>query len=180
MRAQSNLESRAHSPIAEFPPITADAFSAYICLGPRHPPTADIYKRCYDKLPRKDDAFWLAQNYFRLVAWAGTPVLQADLVQLIDGAYGLQSGVDARLSLQRLSLVYVVLALGEMFNMEVGPNSQSSKRYFYAAQECLLLGCFMVYNTTTAVQSLVSSSQTHADGSLCLPNSLRESMLVSS
>lgn len=65
----------------------------------------------------------------------------------------------------------MILALGELVNMETPPNNAESKMFFAKAQEALFHGQFLTYNTLTGVQTLVSLGRaklmTVHDGQIC-------------
>lgn len=108
-------------------------------------------------LPPRDEANYLLDCYFRLLAWDGTPVTRPDLELVFTHTYE-HSSVDAftPYEFQRVGLVYVCLALGTLVNMELPAHDPSGTKYFIEAQRCLLAGKYMTNNTLTCLSALVS------------------------
>ncbi|OCF40130.1 hypothetical protein I317_06081 [Kwoniella heveanensis CBS 569] len=136
-------------------------FQSELSLGgfvPLNRPTSAMYGQLSLELPPESDARDLVERYYRLIAWTGTPVLHEDMLKIVQAIYAsipdVPPGQDLRLALHQLSLLYVVMALGQLANMEVPPNDPESKRLFALAQQCLFSGSFLVYNTLSCVQSL--------------------------
>ncbi len=55
-----------------------------------------------------------------------------------------------------LALLFVILALGTLLNLEVPPNDPSAEEFYLLAQSCLAKGDFLRVNTIASVQALVS------------------------
>ncbi|WVF67474.1 hypothetical protein IAT40_002230 [Kwoniella sp. CBS 6097] len=121
-------------------------------------PTPALYGQVALELPPEREARDLVERYYRLIAWTGTPILRADMLRIVGTTYkhapNVPPGQDLRLALHQLSLLYVVMALGQLANMEVPPNDPESKHFFALSQQCLFSGSFLVYNTLSCVQSL--------------------------
>ena len=66
-----------------------------------------------------------------------------------------QRGND-HLALHELALIYAVIALGTVVNMELPPLDPSGTRYLALAQKCLVAGRFLIINTMTCLQALAS------------------------
>lgn len=98
--------------------------------------------------------------YYRLVAWTGTPIARDDInavmAEIYDNLPRIPPRQDCRHAMHKLALLYIVFALGDLLNMEIPPNDPQSKQHFALAQQCLFSGCFLMYNTLTCVQVLVS------------------------
>lgn len=122
-------------------------------------PDQSMYLQACSSLPDRQEVNSLVETYFRLVAWTGTPVLHADMVEVTAVIYRArpQPSIpqDIALSLQNLALVYIVIALGGLMNLEIPPNDPETKHHFGMAQHCLFHGAFLTYHTLTGVQVLV-------------------------
>lgn len=70
-----------------------------------------------------------------------------------------KTGTTTRVNYQELALVYMVLAMGVLHNLEVGPNDPLGEEYLSLAKACLVKGDFLKNNTIAGVQSLVCPSR---------------------
>lgn len=61
-----------------------------------------------------------------------------------------------RIEYQRLALIYIVFAIGSLYNLESAPNSPISSRYKALAETCLAKGDVMRNCSVAGVQALVS------------------------
>jgi hypothetical protein len=57
---------------------------------------------------------------------------------------------------QELALLFIILAMGTLFNLELLPNDPASDRYLRLAEISLGLGEFLKRNTLAGLQTVVS------------------------
>lgn len=65
--------------------------------------------------------------------------------------------VKSSLHPQQLALIYVILAMGTLHNLELPPNDESAEEYLGLAKGCLMKGDFLNNNTIAGVRTLVCS-----------------------
>ena len=58
------------------------------------------------------------------------------------------------IDLQALALVFMVLAMGTLHNLELAPNDPVAESYVAMAKTCLVKDSFMIKNTIAGVQTL--------------------------
>lgn len=58
----------------------------------------------------------------------------------------------------KLGLLFMVLAMGSLFNLEMEPEMESGKRFYVCCAQCLAVGDLMRQNTMASLQTLVSGS----------------------
>ncbi|KAJ9635687.1 hypothetical protein H2204_005647 [Knufia peltigerae] len=114
------------------------------------------FSALWERLPPKDEVAYLISCFQRHIAWNGSPILESDLSSILDWLYDLAGTIPEQQSMafQRLALVYIVLALGSMLNMEVAADDPASRCFYKLSQECLVSGKFLVHNSLTTVQTL--------------------------
>jgi len=57
---------------------------------------------------------------------------------------------------QEIALIFIVLAVGTLFNLEILPHHPSAHRYFRLSQQSLCKGDFLNRNTVAGLQTVVS------------------------
>lgn len=60
------------------------------------------------------------------------------------------------LFIQRLGLIYVVLAMGALHNLEMPPEDPVVEQYISLAKACLIKSNFLIHTTIAGVQTVVS------------------------
>ncbi|CAK7231872.1 hypothetical protein SBRCBS47491_008076 [Sporothrix bragantina] len=159
-------ETRPASPSRNYPP---EAFP-FQGQGQRGAPQTDNsagsgsggdFASLWAQLPPKEEALHLVTCFHRYIAWNGSPILEEDLLAVLRWLYGLGSSglVVAQpqhpsMAVQLLALLYIVLALGSLTNMELAPDDPASMAYYRLSQQCLVAGKFLVNNSLTTVQAL--------------------------
>lgn len=68
----------------------------------------------------------------------------------------LQPRPENSVHLQQLALVYMLLAMGTVHNIELPPHDESAEEYLTLAQAALTKGNFMNHATIAGLQTLVS------------------------
>lgn len=115
-------------------------------------------------LPSKQFADRLTRSYFRRAAWSGTPIMEGDFNVILTRLYDLRRRADTisetrlpviSVSLQQLSLVFAVLAMGSAVDMEQLPCGPKQMELLQLAQKCLGAGRFLAINTLAGLAALV-------------------------
>jgi hypothetical protein len=75
---------------------------------------------------------------------------------LFEKAYSSKQIIGARIDPQQLGLVFIILAMGSLHCLELPPNDPQADEYLAAAKACLAKGDFMIHNTISGLQALVS------------------------
>jgi hypothetical protein len=57
---------------------------------------------------------------------------------------------------EQLALVYIILAMGSYYSLEVAPDDSSVEEYLTLSQACLSKADFLSNNTIAGIQTLVS------------------------
>lgn len=99
---------------------------------------------------------YLLGCFQRHIAWNGSPILEDDLSAVLRWLYSLDGIAPDHpcMALQLLALLYIVLALGSLLNMEAAADDPACMAYYKLSQQCLVSGKFLVNNTLTTVQTL--------------------------
>ncbi|ORY30771.1 hypothetical protein BCR39DRAFT_598252 [Naematelia encephala] len=103
-------------------------------------------------LPAEDEAQSLVESYNRYFAWSYEVVSRSTLTHLLSNVYPSYSHV---IDPQQLGLLFVVLAMGALHNLELPPDDPCVDEYLTLAEQCLIKGNFMVHNTMAGVQTLI-------------------------
>lgn len=76
-------------------------------------------------------------------------------------AGGLYASSDRRIDHHELALIFVVLAMGTLHDLELGSNDHSALEYLSLSKQSLSRGNFMQHNTIVAVQTLHTMAHVH-------------------
>ncbi|KAL1891972.1 hypothetical protein Sste5346_007316 [Sporothrix stenoceras] len=169
-------ETRPASPSRQYPPeafpFQGGSQRAQVQTGNSSTGGND-FASLWAQLPPKEEALHLVTCFHRYIAWNGSPILEEDLLAILRWLYGLDvdggitgagvsgatSGVVPQpqhpsMAVQLLALLYIVLALGSLTNMELAPDDPASMAFYRLSQQCLVAGKFLVNNSLTTVQTL--------------------------
>ncbi|WVF69451.1 hypothetical protein IAT40_004228 [Kwoniella sp. CBS 6097] len=160
---QDNLDtpwvSRAPSP--EGPALSQHApapLSLHPIAFPFNTSTAHIStKSLLSELPSREEAVVLIKSYYRYCAWHHDVIPRANFEKVFDRIYdSLPSTNDAHPSVapQELALVYIVLAQGTLFNIEMPYNDSSAEVWLQLSERALVKSDFFANNTIPAIQTL--------------------------
>ncbi|KAK8846529.1 hypothetical protein IAR55_005615 [Kwoniella newhampshirensis] len=115
------------------------------------------------QLPAKEDAEVLVDAYYRYFAWnhdvAPRPSFQRVFDQVFKAAE--TDRPETRVHPQQIALVYTILALGTVHNLELPPHDESAEEYIALGKACLSKGDFLNHGTIAGVQALMGL---HRDG----------------
>ncbi|KAK4684896.1 hypothetical protein P7C73_g5268, partial [Tremellales sp. Uapishka_1] len=111
------------------------------------------------QLPSKDEASALVGYYFRHYAWNYNIVIKSQFAVYFNAFYDgppptNQDQWTHETHPHKLALLYVVLAMGSLFNLEVESGKEPGKKYYEYCTECLALGDLLRQNTMASLQTL--------------------------
>ena len=87
-------------------------------------------------------------------------VPKASFEKTLDRVYTLLQGetVSPRVNPQEIALVYMIMAQGTLYNIEMAYNDPSAEEWLHLSQRALVKGDFLATNTVHGLQTLVSLS----------------------
>ena len=166
----TSMLTRAPSPIfADSPAMNQSDTIFPFNLGAAQTSTKNLLSH----LPVKHEASVLVDCYFRYCAWqcvrtcdtvteksSSHDVIPRDKFQpIFDRLFATTSGDSAEIPAnpQEIALVFIVMAQGTMFNLELPYNDPSAAEFLRLAEQALVKGEFMSNNMVIGLQTLVSS-----------------------
>ncbi|WWC98837.1 hypothetical protein V866_005730 [Kwoniella sp. B9012] len=108
-------------------------------------------------LPAKDEALVLVDSYYRYCSWHHDVVPRPGLQKIFDRLYPSRTLIDGPtqpVSPQELALVFILLAQGTLYNLEMPNNDPSAEDWLHLSERALVKGNFFANNTIPAVQTL--------------------------
>ncbi|KAH7411112.1 hypothetical protein BKA64DRAFT_692805 [Cadophora sp. MPI-SDFR-AT-0126] len=107
-------------------------------------------------LPPKDEAWTLAEAYYRYCAWHHDVAPKSRFEKTFDRVYALADGrhPSTRVNAQEIALVYIIIAQGTMYNIEMPPFDASADAWLHLAELALVKGDFLSNNMIPGVQTL--------------------------
>ncbi|OCF40873.1 hypothetical protein I317_05323 [Kwoniella heveanensis CBS 569] len=160
---QDNLDtpwvSRAPSPEAvSFSQYTPAPLSLHPIAFPFNTGSAPIStKSLLSELPSREEAEVLVDSYYRYCAWHHDVVPRHNFRKLFDRIFDvLPAAGDTRPTVapQELALLYIVLAQGTLFNIEMPYNDPSAEHWLQLSERALVKSDFFANNTIPAIQTL--------------------------
>ncbi|KAF2829606.1 hypothetical protein CC86DRAFT_285630 [Ophiobolus disseminans] len=112
-------------------------------------------------LPPKDEAFALVNCYYRYCAWHHDVAPRDRFEKLFDRVYALADEVPCRVNPQELALVFIILAQGNVFNIEIASDPTVSEELLRLSELALVKGDFLSNNTVAGVQTLHLMAHLH-------------------
>ncbi|WWC67436.1 uncharacterized protein I206_101344 [Kwoniella pini CBS 10737] len=107
-------------------------------------------------LPPKDDAEVLMDSYYRYFAWNHDTAPRKFFEPIFDRIFQSISNKSYRsVHPQQLALLFAILAMGTLQNLELPPNDPTANEYLSLAKGCLTKGDFLNNNTIAGVQTLI-------------------------
>lgn len=113
------------------------------------------------QLPDYEEAEIKTSWYLKSIAWYCAPMSVEDTVKLVNDVYHIRETgqldiLDIDQEYHKVAVVFVILALGTLMDMELQPHSPEAKAYCSIAQHCLGSGHHVSRHTPYALQALVS------------------------
>ncbi|KAL7422804.1 hypothetical protein Q5752_002100 [Cryptotrichosporon argae] len=131
------------------------------------------------RLPPVDEASALVDSYYRYYSWNHDVAPRRTFSRVFDSVYSssLTSSSSASASAaapaaatpddpvhaQELALVFAILGMGALHNLDLPPGDPSADGYHALAEECLIAGDFLAHNTIVGVQALVIMAHYHLE-----------------
>nr|XP_018266025.1 uncharacterized protein I303_02403 [Kwoniella dejecticola CBS 10117]OBR88183.1 hypothetical protein I303_02403 [Kwoniella dejecticola CBS 10117] len=119
-------------------------------------------------LPAFEEAEALIDSYYRYFGWSYEIVSRSSVRKIIQDVFSYleASGEEhrrSRIHVQQLGLLFIVLAMGALHNLELRPDDTSAEEYMLCAEDCLTKGHFMTNNTVAGVQTLIIMAHFHLE-----------------
>ncbi|OAA59728.1 Transcription factor [Niveomyces insectorum RCEF 264] len=110
------------------------------------------------QLPPADEAWLLVESYYRYCAWHHDVAPKARFKTTFDRVYSLAAGGSTLpsppVNFQEIALVFMIMAKGTAYNIEMPPNDSSAEDWLHLAEMALVKGDFLSNNTLAGVQTL--------------------------
>ncbi|WWC87416.1 uncharacterized protein L201_002305 [Kwoniella dendrophila CBS 6074] len=107
-------------------------------------------------LPAKDDAEVLMDSYYRYFAWNHDTAPRKFFQPVFDRIFEcISKNTFKSVHPQQLALLFAILAMGTLQNLELPPNDPSADEYLALSKGCLTKGDFLNNNTIAGVQTLI-------------------------
>nr|KIR83485.1 hypothetical protein I308_06147 [Cryptococcus tetragattii IND107] len=115
----------------------------------------------FDHLPPRHEASVLAESYYRYFAWHYNVVPWQTFQPIFDRAYRKEMPINRKVGAQELALLYIILAMGALHNLELPPNDPIAEEYSTLSKICLAKGEFMIHCTTVGIMALHKHVMAH-------------------
>ncbi|CAI6088301.1 unnamed protein product [Clonostachys chloroleuca] len=113
-------------------------------------------------LPPREEAWALCESYYRYCAWHHDVAPRSQFERTFDRVYKiLGSGTSSPINPQEIALVFIVMAQGTMFNIEMPNFDSSAEDWLHLAERALVKGDFLSNNTLAGVQTLHLMAHLH-------------------
>ncbi|KAI0047246.1 hypothetical protein FA95DRAFT_1559311 [Auriscalpium vulgare] len=120
---------------------------------------AEVKSHLYSFLPDSATAQSLADVYYRHAAWMYTPIEQTDFYDsILTRFYDPQAGSEEHTECHRLSVLYMVFALGALMDLERPPHSYDAHHYYHLGRAALAVESVFEEQSIPAIQALVLMS----------------------
>ncbi|KAL4970486.1 fungal specific transcription factor domain-containing protein [Aspergillus stella-maris] len=114
-------------------------------------------------LPPREEAWTLAESYYRYCAWHHDVAPKAAFQRTFDRVYTLSEGgsLSPRVNPQEIALVFIILAQGTMFNIEMPYYDPSAEEWLHLSERALVEGSFLSHNMVAGLQTLHLMAHLH-------------------
>ncbi|KAF2014262.1 hypothetical protein BU24DRAFT_423267 [Aaosphaeria arxii CBS 175.79] len=153
----SPLNTRAPSPVIPEVSVHPQPGGIGLSAFPFHASTAYISTHdVLSRLPPKDEAWTLAEAYYRYCAWHHDVAPKDRFEKTFERVYSLASGsaVIPPVDPQEIALVFIIMAQGTRFNIEMPINDPSADEWLHLSEQALVKGNFLSNNTVAGLQTL--------------------------
>ncbi|GKZ81188.1 hypothetical protein AnigIFM56816_005700 [Aspergillus niger] len=115
------------------------------------------------RLPPREEAETLVASYYRYCAWHHDVAPRATFDKTFDRVYASSSGtsLSPNVNPQEIALVFIILAQGTMFNIEMPNYDPSTEDWLHLSELALVKGRFLSNNMVAGLQTLMGM---HRDG----------------
>ncbi|KAL4749214.1 hypothetical protein BDW72DRAFT_195035 [Aspergillus terricola var. indicus] len=114
-------------------------------------------------LPPREEALTLVESYYRYCAWHHDVAPKPAFQKTFDRVYTFSNGgsVSPRLDPQEIALVYIIMAQGTMFNIEMPYYDPSVEEWLYLSERALVEGNFLSNDMVVGLQTLHLMAHLH-------------------
>ncbi|RDH28069.1 hypothetical protein BDQ94DRAFT_163103 [Aspergillus welwitschiae] len=108
------------------------------------------------RLPPREEAETLVASYYRYCAWHHDVAPRATFDKTFDRVYASSSGtsLSPNVNPQEIALVFIILAQGTMFNIEMPNYDPSTEDWLHLSELALVKGRFLSNNMVAGLQTL--------------------------
>ncbi|WVW79040.1 hypothetical protein I302_101003 [Kwoniella bestiolae CBS 10118] len=119
-------------------------------------------------LPSYEEAEALIDSYYRYFGWSYEIVTRVNVKKVVETVYNYMAGLNqefrhSKNQFQELGLLFIVLAMGALHNLELRPDDTSAEEYMLCSEDCLTKGNFMTNNTVAGVQTVIIMAHFHLE-----------------
>ncbi|KAJ4987063.1 transcriptional regulatory protein C1F7.11c 2 [Stagonosporopsis vannaccii] len=160
------LSTRAPSPVLTYDPLPAQrhhsATERLAGAFPFSPMSHRVSTRdLVSRLPPKEEALALVSCYYRYCAWHHDVAPRDRFEKIFDRVYALINDTSRRVNTQELALVFIILAQGNVFNIEIASDPTVPEELLRLSELALMKGDFLSNNTVAGVQTLHLMAHLH-------------------
>ncbi|KAM5344358.1 hypothetical protein ACJ41O_012895 [Fusarium nematophilum] len=107
-------------------------------------------------LPPREEAWTLAESYYRYCAWHHDVAPKASFEKTFDRVYkrAERGSSSASVNPQEIALVFIIMAQGTMFNIEMPNCDSSAEDWLHLSERALVKGEFLSNNMVAGLQTL--------------------------
>ncbi|GCB23345.1 uncharacterized transcriptional regulatory protein C1F7.11c [Aspergillus awamori] len=115
------------------------------------------------RLPPREEAETLVASYYRYCAWHHDVAPRATFDKTFDRVYASSSGtsLSPKVNPQEIALVFIILAQGTMFNIEMPNYDPSTEDWLHLSELALVKGRFLSNNMVAGLQTLHLMAHLH-------------------
>ncbi|KAK9350906.1 hypothetical protein V1523DRAFT_418316 [Lipomyces doorenjongii] len=115
------------------------------------------------QLPPREEAWTLVESYYRYCAWHHDVAPKKPFEKTFDRVYSLLDGRHSfsQVNPQEVALVFIIMAQGTMFNIEMANNDSSAEDWLHLSELALVKGDFLSNNTVAGLQTLHLMAHLH-------------------
>ncbi|KAI0886892.1 fungal-specific transcription factor domain-containing protein [Annulohypoxylon maeteangense] len=114
-------------------------------------------------LPPRDEAWSLAESYYRYCAWHHDVAPRPSFEKTFDRIYkhAEKYPSSSPINPQEIALVYIIMALGTVFNIEMPNYDSSAEDWLHLSERALVKGDFLSNNMVAGLQTLHLMAHLH-------------------
>ncbi|KAL2432701.1 hypothetical protein ABEF95_014691 [Exophiala dermatitidis] len=114
-------------------------------------------------LPPREEAWTLAEAYYRYCAWHHDVAPKALFEKTFDRVYTLAEGgsLSTPGNPQEIALVFIIMAQGTLFNIEMSNYDSSAEDWLHLSERALVKGDFLSNNMVAGLQTLHLMAHLH-------------------
>lgn len=116
-------------------------------------------------LPSREEAWTLVEAYYRFCSWHHDVAPKDSFKKTFDRVYTLSNkdSLSAPVSPQELALVFIIMAQGTMYNIEMPSHDPSAEEWLSLSEQALIKGNFLSNNMVAGLQTLYLMGHMHLE-----------------